>query len=615
MGNNFKLINDIQWILSHLIIERTTDNDFERIFLMTEAHNLYTGHACNTCKPHPVLAQKVERKTIQEGPRERSVGSKTPSVTEKADLLVVGKVVTMDPAHPEAGAMAVADGRVMAIGSRNELEGLKGPGTEMLELGDRVVLPGLIEPHMHLWTTVIFDAWLDCSPMTHPTFDSIVDVLRQAADKAAPGEWIRGELFDPSLLPGEPDLTADILDKIAPDKPVVVMNASMHFAYANSKAFEMAGITADTPDPEGGVFFRSDGRLTGVVSEIPAMMMLMKPMPVMTHDELVAGLKAIMSRASAAGVTKIHEAATGGLLGPSEFDLLHALGAGGALPVRITTAQLDMARAAWETSGLQPGAGDDDVRAVSWKLVSDGSNQGRTGYLREPYIGGDGGRGKADCTSDEIIDAIQYANKHGWQMMVHANGDAAIDMTVAAYEKALAGTKPNGLRHRIEHCSLADDASFERMAAVGVSPSFLLAHVYYWGEVFRDDIFGHKRAEKLDKVASARHAGLRPTFHSDHSVSPIEPLRLVQTAVTRRMRTGGDILNVAQRDAVADALRAVTIDAAWQTHTDDVIGSLEVGKYADMVILSGDPHTVDVEGIADLKVLETRLAGAIRPQA
>lgn len=569
-------------------------------------------HHGNTCAPHPGTAQHVERRKVKEGPRDRAEQTATGGTPEHADLLVTGKVVTMDPANPEAEALAAANGRIIAIGSESELEGLRGPATEVLELGDRVALPGLVEPHMHLWTTVVFDSWLDCSPLVHDSFDKIVEAIREAVARAQPGQWITGKLFDPSLLPGEPVLTAAILDKVAPDNPVLVVNASMHFSYANTKAFEAAGISSDTPDPPGGSFYREDGRLTGVISEMPAQIMLFKVLPTMTHDQLLDGLKVIMSRAATAGITKIHEAATGGMFGPSEFDILHGMSAAGPLPVRITTAQYDGAREAWIKSGIKPGAGDDNVRAVSWKLVSDGSNQGRTGYLREPYIGGDGGRGKANCTRDDIVECIRFAHQNGWQMMVHANGDAAIDMTVSAYEEALAGTAPNDRRHRIEHCSLGDEKNFERMAAMGVTPSFLLAHVYYWGEVFRDHIFGPKRADHLDSVASARHAGLRPTFHSDYNVSPMEPLRLVQTAVTRRMRTGGEILNVKQRVAVDEALRAVTIDAAWQTHSDNIIGSLEVGKYADLAILSGDPHTVEPESIADLKVLETRVAGETR---
>lgn len=194
--------------------------------------------------------------------------------------------------------------------------------------------------------------------------------------------------------------------------------------------------------------------------------------------------------------------------------------------------------------------------------------------------------------------------------MVHANGDAALDLTVGAYQKALAGAAPADLRHRIEHCSLADDGHFRAMAQMGISPSFLMNHVYYWGAALRDSIIGPERTDRLDAAASALRHGLRPSSHSDYSVSPMSPLLAVQTAVTRSMRDGGT-LNAAERIDVDSALRAVTIDAAWQTHTNDVLGSLTPGKYADFVVLSANPQAVDRCAIAEIGVCQTRVAGAV----
>lgn len=541
--------------------------------------------------------------TARAGARASTVASR------HADLLVLGAIVTMDPQRPIAGAMAVADGRVLALGSGTELDGLRGPGTEILELGDQVALPGLVEPHMHLWTTVVFDAWTDCSPFANSTFDAVVERLRRAAAAAAPGEWVTGKLFDPSLYPGEPDLTAAILDRVAPSNPVVVANASMHFLYANTAALALAHVTAQTPDPPGGRYLRANGALTGVIAEGSAMMPVLSAVPQLSHEDLLDGLTGILNRAASQGITKVHEAATGALFGASELDTLHSLAASGRLPARITTAQLDAARAAWERAGLRACDGDDMVRAVSWKVVSDGSNQGRSGYQREPYLGS-ADRGAANCSAEELGEVVRYAHDRGWQLMVHANGDAALDLTVGAYAKALAGASAKDLRHRIEHCSLADDGHFRAMAELGVSPSFLMNHVYYWGSALRDHILGPERAGRLDAAASALRHGLRPSFHSDHSVSPMSPLLAVQTAVTRLTRDGS-VLNRAEGIDVMSALRAVTIDAAWQTHCDDVIGSLTPGKYADFVVLSADPRTVDPAAIGAIGVRQTRLAGAV----
>ena len=194
--------------------------------------------------------------------------------------------------------------------------------------------------------------------------------------------------------------------------------------------------------------------------------------------------------------------------------------------------------------------------------------------------------------------------------MAHANGDAAIGDAIDAFREALDPSAGVGLRHRIEHCSFATADQLEAMAALGVSPSFLENHVYYWGRAFRDDIVGLAKANRLDPFATAIGRGLRVSMHSDYRVTEFEPLRMVQTAVTRRMRSGGDVLNPDECVSVEAAMRAITIDAAWQLHNDDRLGSIEVGKYADLAVLDGDPFTTDPDGIAELQVLQTLVGGA-----
>jgi len=526
-----------------------------------------------------------------------------------ADLLVVGRVVTMSSFRPQAGALAVTDGRITALGALDELSGLRGPDTEVLELGDRVAYPGFVEPHMHLWISALFVGFVDCSAYQHDTVDGVIDALRAAVASTPAGQWVTGRSFDPSLYPGTPDLTVDILDTIAPHHPVFVVNASLHFAYLNSQAFERAGIAADAPDPEGGRFERADGRLTGVIAEMGAIGAVVAALPQLSQDELIANLEAVARRASTVGVTSLREAATGGLFGGAEFDLLRQMAADGRLPARVTTAFISTARHAIESAGLRPGDGDDMVRAVAWKVIADGSNQGRSGFLRQPYLG-TGGRGSSNFSPEVLEEEIGYGHRQGWQVMTHANGDAAIDAVLDAYQPVLTHG-PSELRHRIEHCSITDDGQLARMAELGLSPSFLIDHVGHWGRAFRDTLLGPERAGRLDRVAGAVAHGLRPSLHSDYAVSPIHPLRAVQTAVTRVMHDGGEVLNPAERVDVATALRAVTIDAAWQNHADQLVGSLVVGKAADLVVLSADPTEVDPSGIAEIVVEETRLAGTV----
>ncbi len=574
------------------------------IVLPRPTHQCPPAVPCS-CAAAPELGVLVDHRRVAPGPRTR-LPRPPHALRRHADLIIVGRLVTMDPARPEAEAIAVSDGRIVAVGDLAEVEGVRGPGTEVLELGDQVAYPGFVEPHMHLWASAMQDGWVDCSPLRLNGFDAIVSGLRDAGPTKQ--GWTLGAGFDPSLLPGEPALTRDILDAAIPDRPALVLNASLHFAYLNSRALEAAGLHEDEPDPAGGTFGRTAGRLDGSLGELPAMARGLGVVPQMSHEELLDAIVAATQRAARRGVTKVHEALTGAILGAAEIDLVHSLS--DRLATRVSYAISGAAHERLLATGIEAGAGDDMVRAVSWKLVSDGSNQGRSGFQREDYLGS-AHRGHANYTVDELAAHVRLAHDRGWQVMLHANGDAAIGLVLDAYEAGLRGA--SGLRHRdrIEHCSVPEEADLERMARLGISPSFLMNHLYYWGRAFAENIFGPEKAGRLGPVASAVRHGLRPSFHSDYTVTAIDPLRSVQTAVTRVVRDGDHVLNGHERVPAQQAMRAVTIDAAWQIHADDVLGSLEVGKYADLVVLDADPCLLDPEAIADIGIARTMLQGQV----
>lgn len=507
--------------------------------------------------------------------------------------------------------MGVRDERIVALGTADELEGLRGTGTEIVDAGDGVVIPGLIEPHMHLWSTGVFYGWLDCSHDANPAFDDVVARIRSAVSNARPDDWVCGQLFDPSLYPGEPVLTAAILDQLSTDVPIVIANASMHYAYVNSRVFEIAGISPETPDPPGGTFYRADGRLTGVVGELGGMMAVIRQIPPKTPEDLAAGLRAIMNEAAARGVTSMREALTGQLLGPAEVSMLHRLNSERRFPTRLSLAQSAMlGHQAWADAGITPGSGDDMVRTDAWKLMADGSNQGRSAFLRNPYLGHLGGSGAANFSLEELTERIREGHEAGWQVMVHANGDAALDQVLTAYEGALAGASPHDLRHRVEHCSVGHPEHFTRMARSGVSPSFLVNHVYYWGRVLRDNILGTDRVAGLHRLNTAVRCGLRISVHSDYNVSPIDPLLAARTSVLRQTRDGGDVLGPDECVDPETALRAITVDAAWQIHADDR-GALELGRLADFAVVSDNPWTADPAAWGEIAVRETRLGGSL----
>ncbi|MTA88592.1 MAG: amidohydrolase family protein, partial [Actinobacteria bacterium] len=495
-----------------------------------------------------------------------------------------------------------------------DLEGLTNASTSTIK-PDGIVIPGLIEPHMHIWTSLLNLNWTDMSHEACATFDDVVALVKSTAAATPNGQFVLGKLFDPSLYPGEPPLTRAILDQVAPDNPVLVMNASMHYLYANSAALAAANINDQTQDPPGGSFGRVDGKLNGIIGEASAMMMTIGSLPKPTAADLATGINTILSAAASQGVTSLREAATGTLAGIGELALLHQLNGARRLPTRVSTAQFAImagktpteVAAEWAAAGVTPFSGDEMVRADAWKIVSDGSNQGRSGYLLQPYLGEDNG-GKANWTPETMRDALKVGLDGGWQLMVHTNGDGAVEFALEALEDLLPSAASNDLRHRLEHVSLTTDDQLARMAKLGLSPSFLMNHVYYWGAAFRDTILGAERTNRLDRVASAYAAGMRPSLHSDYNVSKIQPLLSARTAVLRATQADGAVLNAAECATAQQALDAITRNAAWQIHADDR-GSLEVGKRADFAVASANPWSTDPSTWADITFTETYIDG------
>jgi len=564
---------------------------------------------CN-CSAHPVVKAHLGE-TVAIDPAHHARGHKA---GKHADLLVVGTIATGNPTAPTAEAMAVSGGSIIGIGSLVDLEGLTNASTSTIK-PDGIVIPGLIEPHMHIWTSLLNLNWTDMSHEACATFDDAVALVKSTAAATPNGQFVLGKLFDPSLYPGEPPLTRAILDQVAPDNPVLVMNASMHYLYANSAALAAANINDQTQDPPGGSFGRVDGKLNGIIGEASAMMMTIGSLPKPTAADLATGINTILSTAASQGVTSLREAATGTLAGIGELALLHQLNGARRLPTRVSTAQFAImagktpteVAAEWVAAGVTPFSGDEMVRADAWKIVSDGSNQGRSGYLLQPYLGEDNG-GKANWTPETMRDALKVGLDGGWQLMVHTNGDGAVEFALEALEDLLPSAASNDLRRRLEHVSRTTDDQLARMAKLGLSPSFLMNHVYYWGAAFRDTILGAERTNRLDRVASAYAAGMRPSLHSDYNVSKIQPLLSARTAVLRATQADGAVLNATECATAQQALDAITRNAAWQIHADDR-GSLEVGKRADFAVASANPWSTDPSTWADITFTETYIDG------
>ncbi|MCB1027738.1 MAG: amidohydrolase [Microthrixaceae bacterium] len=543
-------------------------------------------------------------------------GPPTPATTLRTPpgtfVIRGARVLTVDARFSSAEAIAVHDGRIAAVGTLDEVTAAAEAHSEDVQVVDRpgaTILPGFVEPHAHVLPTALFAGWADVGAQRFDTVDAVLAHLADLAAAAEPGRWVLGRLFDPSLQAGPDELTADLLDTVSPEAPVAVLNASLHLAYVNSAALAVAGVDASTPDLDGSPYGRwPDGSPNGVLKGQAAMLSVLGHNPALMEVNLAEAALAVTARAAAKGVTTICDQGAGGILGPGDLDVYAEIAATGRMATRLRYSAMDLRADGFDQTGLAPGDGDDLVRAVGWKVISDGSNQGRTGHQREPYLDSDD-TGIAYVEPDALVDIVAERAALGWQLVVHANGDRAIDDTLDAFEALPPGLRADR-RHRIEHCSFLHDDQIARIAAMGLSPSFLIGHVHYWGRAFRDEIVGPEKARLLDRTASCTTAGIRWTLHSDEMVTPIDPLRCVENAVTRSLwREPGSVLAPEERVDVETAIRSMTADAAWQCHSDGELGSLEVGKLADLVVLADDPTTVDPSRLRHIEVLETYLGG------
>ncbi len=523
-----------------------------------------------------------------------------------------GTILTLNDQAPKAEALAIRGNTIIAVGTADEVQAVSGADTKVVDLGGRTLMPGFVEPHMHS-VFVALDDWIDVSPMATPTFTDVWQQLRDGAAKAKAGDWIRARDFDPSITTDARPPTMAELDALAPNNPFFMMESNGHIAYANSAAMKAVGITSDTPDPSGARFVRDlSGKLSGRLEESAAQEPFIAKMPQPSAAEIQKRIRKMMDHAASVGCTTLHDCGIGLLSGVNDLALLEAVMADNP-PVRYRGMLISTIMDAWDKQGIKAGYGNDLFRIDGIKAWADGSNQAKTGYQRENYMNSNS-RGTLNYSLEQITDTIKRAHEGGWQVGVHANGDAAIDTVIEAYQTVLQGAQPNDLRHRIEHCSVLHPEQMEKMKHLGLSPSFLIGHIRWWGKAFRDRILGPDRAKYYDPCASALAAGLRISLHSDWSVTPVEPLRYMQDAVARVMNEGGGVFFADERISPEQALRAVTLDAAWHCHVDTIVGSLEKGKLADLVILEQDP-TSGVKDIGKIKVSETWMDGVQRYKA
>lgn len=568
-----------------------------------------------------------------------------------------GDILTMvgnEPAYVEA--LAVDKGRITFAGSLAEAMKLKTADTKLVELKGRTLMPGFIDGHGHLPDYVISWKAPDMSPPPVGDVSSITDIqnkLRKfiADTKPQPGRLITASGYDDGLLAEKRHPTREDIDQVSADLPILLIHASGHLVVANSAALKMVGYGKDTPDPPGGVIRRdANGEPDGVLEEkagYPFMTMLDRP----STDEQLRRLDEIQSWYSSFGITTAQD----GLSNPSNIALLRESDKQGRLIIDVVSypawvllskvitgeAKLDgvevyppavVSNAGREFKNDPPedvaadvdGKTKDTLKVGRYeghfkiggvKISADGSPQGKTAYMTKPYLVPPAGQPK-DYRAYPVVDQAEMdlwfdkAYENNVQLLVHTNGDAAVDSLIAAVEKARRKWGPKDLRPVSIHAQLARHDQVDRMKELGIVPSFFSAHTYFWGDWHINETFGKERAYGISPLNYADSIDLKFSNHTDSPVVPPDMMMLTWTAVNRMSRSG-EVVGPGERVTPYIALKALTDWAAYQYFEDAEKGTLEPGKRADLVILTENPLRVDPLKIKDIDVSETIKDGKV----
>ena len=515
------------------------------------------------------------------------------------DLVVVnGNVLTQDDAAPVAEAFAISGGRFTAVGSTADVRNLASTDTTVVDAAGATVVPGFIDAHSHP-----SGAGLNELRNVNTNLGSIAriqEALRTRAAETPPGEWIIGFMYDDTKQEEGRPLSRLDLDAVSTDHPIVVGHRGGHTGVYNSKAFETAGVTVNTPDPFGGHFYREDGELTGKVAErargafdIPGGS---------TREERARGVAVICRNMNAAGLTSVHQAGTGA----EAFTAFQDAREAGDLSLRMNLFARGDAYGSLLAAGVRTGMGDSWLRIGPVKFAADGSASERTMAMSTPYAGRPDDFGILTMTQAEIHDAVEQAHRAGWQVAIHANGDVTIDMVLNAYERMAEAYPRSDTRHRIEHCSLVNPELLRRIATGGYVPAPFYTYAHYHGEKWIE--YGEEKMEWMFAHRSFLDHGIMVAPASDHSPGPYEPLMALQSMVTRK-DFSGRVWGPSQRVSVDQALRICTLHGAWASHEEAEKGSITAGKLGDFVILAESPHDVDPDRIKEIEVVRTVVGG------
>ena len=537
-----------------------------------------------------------------------------PPTAAPQTVFINGRILTMDDRDTVVEALAVQGDSILATGTSLEVSRLAGPDSRIVDLGGRTMTPGLIDVHNHFaWGALGENYGLI---LDYPRVESIADIVAAVESRVAevePGDWITGSNWDGGKLSDGRDPTAADLDSVSPDNPVWLLHTSAHYGIANSRALELANITSDTRDPGGGVIGRDeDGQPTGMLAD-QAMALVTYLTPDVTADDFDAAITQAVGSLNAEGITTIKDPE----IGQRQWDAYNRVHERGELSVRVFTlwgrpnsmeeAEELLEHIAPFTNPRQD-TGDDHVISGGVKIYVDGSGTARTAWMHDEWnidfddIDEDN-FGLTYLDPDVLMAQIRIFHNAGIHLGVHAIGDRAIDFTMDAYETVLRENPIHGLRHSIIHCNLPTEHAMDLMVKLQMEfdaayPEIQPAFLWWIGDQYAAN-FGPERSLRVLPMRTFLERGIRWAGSSDFDVSPFAPRYALWAAVER------------ESIGVMDALKAYTRGSARQVFLEEKIGSIEVGKYADLVVWDRDPLSIDAPELKDLRVLLTMMDGDI----
>lgn len=508
-----------------------------------------------------------------------------------------------------AEALAIWQGKVLAVGSDAEIAPLAGPQTQVIDLKGRLATPGLNDSHLHLISLGLTMDWVDSRPDAAPTLEALLGAISKRAARLKPGEWILSRGYDQTKLDTGRHPYREELDRAAPNNPVMLVRTCGHIAICNSQALTLGGIDETSQAPQGGLIEQQNGRLTGLLAE-NARAPVQAAVPAPTEDELVAAIERGGRYLLSLGITSCMDAAVGQKAGFAEIGAYHRAKREQRLPVRIWLTLLgDEGRSIvpqCHAAGLVSGTGDEMLMVGAVKLFLDGSAGGRTAWMSEPYLGEDQTTGVWMWSDAELEAMVLDAHVKGYQLACHAIGDAAIEQLITAYEKALKAYPDPDRRHRIEHCGFSTSAQHERMVEAGIYPCPQQVFIHDFGDAYVK-VLGPERALPSYPLRTWFDLGLKPATGSDAPVCDPNPFPNFHAMLTRQTWKG-TVMDARQAVSIEEALQAYTEFGAFSQKQETVKGRLAPGFLADIAVfsrdlLSADPADILKDTRCDLTIL------------